>query len=114
MNSNASGKQAEAFAATFLQQKGLKLLEKNYRCRFGEIDLVLLDGDTLVFAEVRMRRNRDFGGPEASITARKRAKLLRSARHYLGGRRNFAPCRFDAVLLSGANEVLWIKNAFGE
>lgn len=92
------------------------MLEANYRCRFGEIDLVLRDGDTLVFAEVRLRTSGNFGGAAASITAKKREKLLRAARHYLASSKNTPRCRFDAVLLSGVSkqEIEWIKNAFGE
>ncbi|HYA19368.1 MAG TPA: YraN family protein [Burkholderiales bacterium] len=116
MNRNAEGLAAERVAATFLQNQGLKLLETNYRCRFGEIDLVLRDGDTLVFAEVRLRTDANFGGAAASITAKKREKLLKAARHYLASRRGTAPCRFDAVLLSGMRrrDIEWIKSAFEE
>ena len=116
MNRNTEGTAAERAAATFLQCHGLKLLETNYRCRFGEIDLILMDGDTLVFAEVRLRKSDDFGGAAASITAQKQGKLLKAARHYLASRKKTPRCRFDAVLLSGMNEhdMQWIKNAFGE
>lgn len=108
---NRLGEAAERRAAEFLCGQGLILVERNYRCRFGEIDLILRDGKTLVFAEVRMRRNRDFGGAAESITTAKQQKLLRAARHYLGG--GDLPCRFDAVLFTGS-EIDWIKNAFGE
>jgi putative endonuclease len=102
-------------AALFLQQQGLKLVARNYRCRFGEIDLVALDGTTLVFVEVRMRASDQFGGAAASITAGKRRKLLRTARHYLAGAARTPACRFDALLVNGAdNSVEWLKNAFGE
>ena len=116
MNRNAEGTAAERVAATFLQSHGLKLLETNYRCRFGEIDLIMRDGDTLVFAEVRLRTSGDFGGAAASITAQKRRKLLKAARHYLASNKKTPRCRFDAVLLSGMSErdIQWIKNAFGE
>jgi putative endonuclease len=116
MNRIAEGIAAERVAATFLQNHGLKLLETNYRCRFGEIDLILRDGDTLVFAEVRLRTSGDFGGAAGSITAQKRGKLLKAARHYLAASKKIPRCRFDAVLLSGMDErdIQWIKNAFGE
>ena len=85
-------------------------------CRFGEIDLIMRDGTTLVFIEVRMRANEMFGGAAASITPAKQAKLLRTARHYLSGLNSEPSCRFDALLLSGINgqKIEWIKNAFGE
>ncbi len=110
------GARAEELAAAFLRRQGLKLLEKNYRCRFGEIDLILKDGETLVFVEVRLRGNPRYGGAAASITPAKRAKLLKTARHYLGHLTHFPPCRFDAVLLNDAagESLEWIRNAFGE
>ena len=109
------GRQAENFAALFLQQQGLKLVARNYRCRFGEIDLIARDGKTLVFVEVRMRASDQFGGAAASITAGKRRKLLRTARHYLAGAAHTPACRFDALLVNGTdNSVEWLKNAFGE
>lgn len=109
------GRHAENLAALFLQQQGLKLVARNYRCRFGEIDLIAREGNTLVFVEVRMRASDRFGGAAASITAGKRRKLLRTARHYLAGATRAPPCRFDALLVSGAdNSVEWLKNAFGE
>ena len=72
------GALAEAAAAEFLAGRGLRLLERNYRCRFGEIDLIMSDGRTLVFVEVRYRRNKSFGGALESITVAKREKLFRS------------------------------------
>jgi putative endonuclease len=109
------GEMAEQVAAEFLSGRGLKLIERNYRCRFGEIDLIMRHGPTLVFVEVRYRRNDSFGGAAESITPAKREKLLRTARHYLASRPEFPDCRFDAVLLGGdAKEPRWIENAFGE
>jgi putative endonuclease len=106
---------AEDAAARFLCTRGLHLVERNYRCRFGEIDLILRDGNTLVFVEVRYRANGTFGGAAESITAAKRAKLLRAARHYIASSQGFPSCRFDAVLLNGdTSSVEWIANAFGE
>ncbi len=109
------GALAEQTAAQFLQQQGLRLVASNYRCRFGEIDLILRDGDTLVFAEVRLRSRSDFGGAAASIDRRKQAKLIRTAQHYLAGRTDMPPCRFDALLLvsaDGSAGMEWIRDAF--
>ncbi len=112
---SARGRHAEDLAAAFLQRQGLQLVVRNYRCRFGEIDLIAREGKTLVFVEVRMRMSNTFGGAAASITAAKRAKLLRAARHYLAGTAHLPPCRFDALLLSGPEHTVeWLKNAFGE
>lgn len=109
------GLRAEALAAAFLQQQGLVLLERNYRCRYGEIDLVMVDGKTLVFVEVRMRISSQFGGAAASITASKRRKLASAARHYLTGNSRPPACRFDALLVNGADKkVVWLKNIFDE
>jgi len=111
----ARGNLAEALAADWLQARGLRLMQRNYSCRLGEIDLVLADGDTLVFAEVRLRRNLDYGGAAASIIAAKRQRILRAARHYLSGRPE-RPCRFDVILLDALDpdRIEWIKDAFGE
>jgi len=112
---NRRGQAAEQLAATFLQGQGLRITLRNYRCRFGEIDLIARDGKTLVFVEVRSRSTENFGGAAASITRVKRDKLLRSARHYLAQSRSAQPCRFDAVLIRGDPPVVeWIRDAFGE
>jgi len=115
-NPGNTGAEAEQLAATFLQRQGLKLVEANYRCRFGEIDLVCNDQKTLVFVEVRLRGSDAFGGAAASITASKQHKLVLAARHYLQQLRSSPACRFDVVLLRGLrdNDIEWIRNAFGE
>ena len=87
------GETAEQIAAAFLLNRGLKIIHRNYRCRFGEIDLVAQDGKTLVFVEVKSRRTEDFGGAAASITHGKREKLLRAARHYLAQARSSVTSR---------------------
>ncbi|HEX9181384.1 MAG TPA: YraN family protein [Burkholderiales bacterium] len=111
-----NGAEAERLAQRFLEERGLRLLERNYRCRFGEIDLVMREGETLVFVEVRLRTHPGFGGAAASITQAKRARLLRAARHYLAGLARTPQCRFDAVLLGadGAASIEWLRDAFGE
>jgi putative endonuclease len=109
------GQAAEDFAAAYVEQRGLTIVARNFHCRFGEIDLIAKEGKTLVFIEVRMRSNDAFGGAAASITAGKREKLLRTARHYLSDFTVAPACRFDAVLINGRdNTIEWIKNAFGE
>lgn len=110
----SKGAQAEQWAAQYLQRQGLKLVVQNYRSRFGEIDLVMQDGATLVFIEVRLRRNADFGGAAASIDSHKQQRLIRTAQHYLAGLAHLPPCRFDAVLMDDAqgNNLQWLKNAF--
>jgi putative endonuclease len=111
---NRNGVQAEDLALEFLLRKGLRLMARNYTCRLGEIDLVLEEGNTLVFVEVRQRRNQNFGGAAESITQRKRTKLLATARHFLARQRTLPACRFDAVLIDGSGQVQWIRDAFAE
>lgn len=110
------GSEAERCAEQFLLQRKLVLLQRNYRCRFGEIDLIMGEERTLVFVEVRLRGSSIYGGAAASITPFKQTKILRTARHYLSGLRTESPCRFDAILFSGyhGEEIEWIKDAFGE
>ncbi len=110
---NTLGSEAEYIAAIYLQQKGLKLLERNYRSRYGEIDLVMLDGKALVFVEVRLRSNAGFGGAAMSITPAKQQKIIRTAEQYLQ-QHGSRSCRFDVMLMSKASEdgVEWIPNAF--
>lgn len=107
------GARAEQLAAAFLQRRGLTVVERNFRCRAGEIDLILRDGATLVFAEVRLRKSGMFGGAAASITPHKQHKLRLAAQYYLQTLPAEPPCRFDALLLDRLDEnaVEWIKNA---
>lgn len=111
---NAEGARAEDLCADLLRAAGLRLVERNWRCRLGEIDLIAEDGGMLVFAEVRMRTGPGFGGAGESVTAAKRARLLAAARLYLT-RRPETLCRFDVFLVDGiASRVQWIRDAFGE
>jgi len=79
-----TGRRAEALAAAFLEGRGLAIVERNFRCRRGEIDIIARDGPTLVFVEVRLRSRQDYGGAAASITAAKRSRLAAAALFYLG------------------------------
>jgi len=109
-----TGAEAELWVAKHLQAHGLKLIAQNYRCRFGEINLIMQDGPTMVFIEVRLRRRHDYGGAAASIDNRKQQRIIRTAQQYLTGINHLPPCRFDVVLMDGAQgqNVQWIKNAF--
>lgn len=112
---NPRGEQAEALAADFLRGEGLRITTRNYRSRYGEIDLIAREGTTVVFVEVRSRASEAYGGAAASITAAKRGKLLKTARHYLAGITPLPPCRFDAVLVTGEPpRIEWIRNAIEE
>lgn len=107
------GAQAEALAAAHLERHGLTIVERNFRVRGGEVDLICRDGRTLVFVEVRLRGNARFGGAAASITATKQRRLILAAQHYLAGKPD-VPCRFDCVLLDALDpaRVDWLRNAF--
>jgi len=112
---NLEGQRAEDLCAELLRKAGLRILARNWRCRLGEIDLVAQEAGTLVFAEVRLRRDARFGGAAESVTAAKRARIVAAARLYLAGRAE-APCRFDVLLLDvlAPARVQWIRNAFTE
>jgi putative endonuclease len=109
----ADGEAAETLAAQHLEAHGLRILARNFRCRAGEIDIIAVDGDTLVFVEVRYRASHRFGGAAASIDGLKQAKIVRAAQFYLAGRPE-RPCRFDAVLLDRLDPraVEWVRDAF--
>jgi putative endonuclease len=109
------GAAAEGLAARFLTARGLVIVHRNYRCRGGEIDLIVRDGETLVFVEVRLRRNQAFGTAAESITAAKRRRLRLAARHYLARLGREPPCRFDAVLLDAleTKSIEWLRGVEG-
>jgi len=106
------GDAAEASAARFLEARGLVVVERNYRCRLGEIDLIARDGETLVFVEVRLRQSRDFGGAAASISYHKQRRIQAAAGLYLSRLRRTPNCRFDAVLLDRLDEngIEWMRD----
>lgn len=111
--SNSKGVVAEKKALNYLLGQGLTLLHQNYYCRFGEIDLIMLDQDTLVFIEVRYRNNGDFGGALASINQAKQRKIITTAKYYLTRLTSEPYCRFDAIALNETELTpLWIKDAF--
>ncbi len=111
MDRKIQGRKAEQRACEFLQQRGLILIETNYRCRYGEIDLVMRDGQQLVFVEVRYRGSSAFGGPVESIDHRKQAKLIATASHYLLSKRQLNDARFDIVGITKSYRINWIANA---
>ncbi len=108
------GQSAEARAEAFLAARGLTLVARNWRCRFGEIDLIMQDGATRVFVEVRLRSRSDYGSAAASVTAAKQRRLLAAARQHLATLATVPPCRFDVVAITGDAAPDWIKNAFDD
>jgi putative endonuclease len=107
------GEQYEREAEAFLIRAGLTLVTRNWRCRLGEIDLIMRDGPTLVFVEVRKRGSERFGGALASIGTQKRARLERAIGLYLSTLTTTPPCRVDAVLFERVGHPQWEKNIFG-
>ena len=115
---HARGRDAEQMALNHLEHHGLQLVTRNFRCTRGEIDLIMQHGDTLVFVEVRARRNDNYGSGADSVDARKQAKLNAAAAIYLQqhAARSNSPCRFDVVAISFASDppqLDWIPDAFG-
>lgn len=111
----ANGQIAEELAARFLEDRGLTVLARNYRCRGGEVDLICREKQVLVFVEVRLRRNANYGGAAASITSGKQRRIILAAQHYLAAQPGREPdCRFDCILLDGlsAAAIEWLCDAF--
>jgi putative endonuclease len=118
LTSQASGQLAEDKALVYLQQRGLKLVERNFRCKGGEIDLILTEPaphkgaqELLVFVEVRQRSSQRFGGAAASVTSGKQARLILAAQVFLQRYRYPPACRFDVLAMDDKN-MDWIKQAF--
>lgn len=117
MKRTETGRRWEAVAESFLRREGLKTLERNYRCRLGEIDLVMRDGASLVFVEVRFRQRAGHGSGAETVTWAKQRRIARAAAMYLGRHPRWAarPCRFDVVsigITDGSPQTDWIRNAF--
>lgn len=113
MNSQARGEFAERWLAERLASRNVEILTRNYRCRMGEIDLVLKAQGTVIFTEVRLRQN--LATARASVTAHKQQRLKRAAQHYLAHHPWQGPCRFDVVALSPQGHGFrcdWVVDAF--
>lgn len=122
--SHSRGQHAEQACCEFLQQQGLGLLEKNYRGHHGEIDLIMQDGNDIVFIEVRYRNSERFGGALESVTTQKQARVLATAEQYLQTENRLKNARIDVVAMSQKRQNTtqahsdagysfeWIKNAF--
>ena len=106
-STGAAGEQA---AADYLTRQGLRVIERNFRVRGGEIDLICRDGTMTVFVEVRVRTNKNYGGAAASIGTAKQRRLILAARHWLA-QHGEVPCRFDCVLID-AGQLEWLRDAF--
>ncbi|GJM06011.1 MAG: UPF0102 protein [marine bacterium B5-7] len=116
-SANHTGKIAEDIAAQYLNKQGLKLLDRNFHCRFGEIDLIGLDEETLTFIEVRYRKNEQFLAVVETIDQHKCRKIITSSEYYLYSHKHYRThqCRYDVIAISGGLNkpvIEWIKNAF--
>jgi putative endonuclease len=107
------GQAGEDQALAYLTKQGLKLVERNFRCKVGEIDLIMQDCGSLVFIEVRHRDSVSHGGALASITPAKQRRLVRAAQFYLLRYKQLPPCRFDAVAIDG-DALNWLRNVIVE
>jgi putative endonuclease len=109
------GREGEDRAASYLVKRGYRILERNYSTRQGEIDLIALDRDEVVFVEVKTRTNDAYGSPEHAVNRRKQGRMIKAALGYIKSRKlHQVPCRFDVVAVSSGaeNEVELIRNAF--
>lgn len=114
---HVNGQRAETLARAYLQNRGLDFVCANFRTPFGELDLIMREGDSFVFVEVRYRSSMAFGGAAASVDRRKQLRICRSAQYYLRGVNSGdqPPCRFDVVAISGNLErasIDWLAGAF--
>ncbi|MBI5893271.1 MAG: YraN family protein [Deltaproteobacteria bacterium] len=110
------GKAGEDEAVSFLNKQGFKILERNYRCCYGEIDIIAVEKGTIVFAEVKTRKTLTYGLPQAAVDFRKQRQLSKIAAHYIAEKRlKNTPARFDVVgisLLENETKIELIRNAF--
>ncbi len=111
-NPQAIGHAKEQQARAYLEAQGLQQIVNNYRCRFGEIDLIMREGDTLVFVEVRFRSSDRFGTSAETVGLRKQRRLIAAAEHYLQRHPSCMRCRFDVLALGPGEQMQWIQNAF--
>ncbi|MEG1052897.1 MAG: YraN family protein [Janthinobacterium sp.] len=108
-NKREQGRQAEDDALAYLLLQGLVLLQRNYLCKGGELDLIMRDGASVVFVEVRLRSSTTYGGALASITPAKQRRMVVAAQTWLLTQKTLPPCRFDALAIDGGR-IRWLKN----
>lgn len=106
------GESAEQQAHEFLLKKGLKPVARNFRCKQGELDLIMTDKQTLVIVEVRFRQTDKYGSAAESVTRSKQLRIIAATQVYLATQKMNKPIRFDVVALSGNGNIDWIQNAF--
>lgn len=116
METTHKGRAAESLAAVYLEKHSVRILERNYRSPYGEVDLIAIDHATICFVEVRSRRSVHFLSPIVSITASKQRRIAHTAQHFLAMCQTDSPCRFDVVEVIGAGlsveRIIWTRDAF--
>jgi putative endonuclease len=112
--SKVAGQHYELLAANWLEQQGLSCIVRNYRVKFGEIDLVMENREQLVFVEVKYRRRDDYGLALEQVSRKQQLRIMRVAQHYLLRYKDKRPCRFDVLAISGTASLQynWIQHAF--
>ena len=105
------GREGERLACEYLQKRGYALIERNWRCPFGEIDIIARDGDTLAFVEVKRRSESGYGGANGALTLHKQRRIVATSRMYLSQVESDLPVRFDLVTIEKGRLTL-LKNAF--
>lgn len=117
MSAVSTGELLEEVAAKFLTAHKVRILERNFRCKLGEIDIIAQDNQCLIFAEVRFRKSNAYGSAAESVTLSKQQKIIRTAQFYLQNRdwAQKVSCRFDVIAISQSvisPHIEWIKDAF--
>ena len=111
-----AGAQAEILAKRFLESQGLRTVTTNYRCRYGEIDIIMYDQSQLVFIEVRFRKQQLYGSAADSVNLHKQQRIARSASCFLQSHRHrYSSCRFDVIAMGPAlimHDIEWLRSAF--
>lgn len=111
-NSTKIGNEYEQVACEFLEQHGLKLIKSNFRCKCGEIDLIMRQHNTLVFVEVKYRKNAMYGGALAALTKKQMNRLTKSAQYFIAeSNSSHLNARFDVIAITGSEQPVWIQNA---
>ncbi|OQK17351.1 hypothetical protein AU255_05565 [Methyloprofundus sedimenti] len=111
-NSIQQGRYYEDQALSYLLDQGLELVARNYRCKWGELDLLMLERGALIIVEVRYRKNNHYGSAVESVTANKQERIVAAAKHYIMTYKINQPIRFDVLAITGDTQTDWIKNAF--
>ena len=113
-NTRKTGQKYEELAVKYLEHRGYLILERNYRCPYGEIDIIARTGEYLVFVEVKYRKSTAWGSPEEAVDGRKQRRISRAALCFYGtnGYERNVPCRFDVIGVDGKEKISHIENAF--